>query len=300
MSTPPAGPSRAGYWIGGGIIAAGILGALLCGGLAYTAFIHRVDGFQRVPLTGTEVLHLDPGGYVVYYEGLGVPGNVPATTVVVTPSGGLQPLDISRYGGPDGRSYLTYGVHGHAGEAIATFTIPDPGGDYRLTSAAVGLGGLAVGRSIGPQLAFGILGALASAGVGLAIGLLLIILTAVKRRKARRLQAGYAYPGYGYPPYGYAPYGGYQYPPGYGYPGYPGQAPPGPPGPPGSPGAGGHQPAPAPEYVWPDPYPQGPNPEHVHAPAAEHPPIPDPAPNSGPGPVPRPGPVPEGGPAPRG
>lgn len=268
----PAGPSRAGYWIGGVIIAAGILGALLCGGLAYNAFIHRVDGFSRVPLTGTEVLHFDPGGYVVYYEGLGIPDNVPPTTVVVTPSGGLQPLDVSRYGGPGGRSYLTYGVHGHAGEAIATFSVPAPGGDYRLTSAAVGLGVLAVGRSLGPLLAVGTLGAIASAGLGLAIGLLLIILTAVRRKKARRLQAGYAYPGYGY-----------------GYPAYPGQPPPGSPAPPG---AGGHHPAPAPEYVWPDPYPQGPNPEHVHAPGAEHPPIP----NSGP----RPGPVPEGGPEPPG
>lgn len=261
MSRRPAGPSKAGYWIGGVIIAAGILGVIVSGGLAYKALVHRVDAFQRVPLTGTEALHLDPGGYVVYYEGSGVPNNVPPITVVVTPSGGLQPLPVSRYGesSPGARSFVTYNIHGHPGQAIATFTIPDPGGDYRIASASPGVGGLAVGPSVAPLLVGGILGALASGGLGLVVGLLVIILTGVKRGRAKRAQAAQPYPGYGYPPYGYP--GSYQYPPA---------------GPPG------HQPAPTPEYVWPDPYPQGPNPEHVHAPEAGHQPIP------------RPGPAPEG------
>ncbi|HEU5003068.1 MAG TPA: hypothetical protein VFW71_09860 [Actinomycetota bacterium] len=252
MSTPPAGPSKAGYWIGGVVIAVGLLGAGLVGAAVLRVYVRRIDNFQRMPLTGTELLTLDPGGYVIYYEGSGVPDHVPLVTVSLVPSGGTQRVTIGRYGGSWGRAFVAYKIDGHNGEGIAAFRIPKPGGDFQITSASVGTGGLAVGRSVAPLLVGAVISALGLGVLALVIGLLVIIHTAVKRGKVRQAQ-GAAHPGYGYP-------GGYQYPPGYGSPGRA----PGAPGPPSP-----VPPSSAPDYVWPEPYPQGPNPEHAPAPGPD-------------------------------
>ena len=263
MGTPPAGPSKSGYWVGALVIAAGVLGAVIWGIGAVRALTRRVDGFQRVPITGASDVQLGPGGYVVYYEGPGVAGEVPPLGLLITPAVGGPGLQIHPYGrnSPRGQSSLRYSVGTHTGQAIGTVSIPVPGGAFDVRSVGAGPGDVAIGRSVAPILAAGILGALGTGGLGLAIGVLVVALTVARRGKARRAQVAWASPPYGYPAYGYPPYG---YPP-YGYPafGYPAFGYPAPPA-----GGSGEPPSapPTPEYVWPGPFPPGPNPEHVHIP----------------------------------
>lgn len=266
MGTPPAGVSKAGLWIGALAIAVGLVGGTISSVVYVLGPAHQVDRFQRVPLSGSQPLQLAPGLYVVYFENKPL-NPIPMIKLRLRAGTGGAVVPI-RYYGPSERSDSSYDVNQHLGEGIATFTIPSPGGTYDFDSASTGAGQLAVGRSLAPLFVGSFLGFAGIGGIGLILGVVLIVVTAVRRRKARRTH-GATYPvAYGYP-------GGYGYPPGYGAP--PGSGPPG----------YGHPapaPAPTPEYVWPGPFPQGPNPGHVH--------VPEPA--SGVDALPAPGPRPPG------
>src|SRR5579863_4165549 len=108
MGTPPAGPSKAGYRVGALVIAVGVLGAVLWGILAVRVFTHDVDGFSRAPITGSRVLELTPGGYVLYYEGPGIPERVPRVAVFITPANGGTGLPVHPYGTLDSRGGHSY------------------------------------------------------------------------------------------------------------------------------------------------------------------------------------------------
>jgi hypothetical protein len=173
--------SRAGYWIGGGLIAVGIAGAVLWFVTSLMAIDDKVDGFQRAPLPGTATVRLEARKYVIYYEGPNAESSVPPFEIGVTDAQTGAPLDIATYSGS-----LTYSVSGHEGSAQATVT-PARAGAYvvrtETDSRATG-SNIALGSSIAGQILRTILGAFAIGGLLLLGGGALIAVTAIRRSRA--------------------------------------------------------------------------------------------------------------------
>ena len=74
---PPVGPagtrrgaSRLGYWAGGGLVAAGCIGAAAWVVLAFFGLTNQVNGFQRTTVPGTATVHVAQAATrVLYFEG---------------------------------------------------------------------------------------------------------------------------------------------------------------------------------------------------------------------------------------
>lgn len=249
-------PGRAGYWVGGLLLGAGIvLGAVLFG-FALTQSIDEfrelgddIDAMARFAVPGEDVVALDePGEYLVYAEGPVIPvGRVGAAAVTVeSVEPDSTPLVLRSVAFDE-----TYDISGHAGRAALRFTVEEPG-DYRVSVGTVPAS--VTGVAIGPRIdIFGPVGSVfvvvfVPAGVGglfVVAGAAVLIVTGVRRSGARRrarLAAAPVAPGWESMPAGYPPPpgpAGYPPPPspaGYGAP--PGGAPPYGPGPGyGAPGA---------------------------------------------------------------
>ena len=185
----PHRPSARGYWIGGALVAAAVIGAAIWAVLTYVGYTNQVDSFQRMTAPGTATVHLtQPATRVLYYEG---PGPVPS----------LGQVGI-RVTGPAGAAvkvipYTTELIY-HAplvnptrtGTAIASFDATTPG-NYRINaSPTAGVGGtIAIGGDILWDAAPHVAGTIAVFLVGVGAGLTLIIVTAVRRSSARQVAA---------------------------------------------------------------------------------------------------------------
>jgi hypothetical protein len=163
--------------------------------LGFRSLSRQVEGFQRVPIPGqAEVSFAEPGGYTVYFEGLGASDDqvaLPPFRFSLATVGG-EGVTLRPYGGS-----ATYGLAGHSGRAVATFQIEEPG-RFLLQTAGEPQGGqasLAVGRSVGPGI-FGVVSlAIVGALVLLLAGAALAVVVAVWRNRARRpLSAAAAQP----------------------------------------------------------------------------------------------------------
>jgi hypothetical protein len=109
--------------------------------------------FQRVPIPGqVQVSLAKPGGYTLYFEGLGAAdeqATILPFKVSLTSVGSGQEIPIRPYGGA-----ATYNFAGHAGRAVGTFRIEEPG-QFLLQATGASQrvqADLAVGRSIGPAI----------------------------------------------------------------------------------------------------------------------------------------------------
>ena len=183
----PTPPSKLGYWIGGALAVLAPLAAVALGVSSVVGFANRVDDLQRVPIPGQgEVTLAEAGGYTVYYEADGVAesGEIPEATVSlarVEAGDDSAGVALESYDGS-----FTYDVSGHEGQAVLTFTVDEPG-TYLLAASDVSEAGgtLAVGRS----LTGGMGGRIALAGLvavlGIAGGVLIVIVTALRRRRVR-------------------------------------------------------------------------------------------------------------------
>ena len=174
--------SRAGYWIGGGLIVAGVAGAILWGVLSFVAMGDTVDDFVRAPAPGSARVQLEARKYVVYVEGPGVGQDyVPPVQFQIVDAAGDRALPVAGYGGS-----LTYSMSGHSGRAQGTVT-PRRAGTYELRAVAAGdrSAGFAValGESIAGRIVRTILGVFAIGGVLVAAGIALVVTTAVRRRR---------------------------------------------------------------------------------------------------------------------
>jgi Protein of unknown function (DUF2510) len=156
MTGPPGrqstGPSRVWYWVAGAAVVAAVVWLGVGIFLGIRAFSRQVEGFQRVPIPGQAELRLDePGGYTVYYEGLGAADEqvtIPSFSVSVTPVGRDQEIPIRPYGGSS-----TYTVGGQSGRAVGTFRIDAPGAYLvRTDGDTAGQPQVAIGASIGPAI----------------------------------------------------------------------------------------------------------------------------------------------------
>lgn len=197
--------SVAGYWIGSAVIVLGIAGAVVWFVLSIVALARTPSDYERFAVPSRTVTTLDAGSFDVYFERPGISGYgayVNQPTVVVEDSSGSSvsigvPLRTS-----------TYKVGSHEGRLIGSFTITRAGA-YTVTvrgepdsSARIAFGhGLEFGDVAG------LVGASALGAISLLAGILLLVVTAVRRSRARRLTgsgAGFPGPGAG-PPGGPAP-----------------------------------------------------------------------------------------------
>ena len=189
LLTPAAGtdddgrvPSRAGYWIGGGLIVLGVAGAILWGVLSFAAMGDTVDAFQRAPAPGMARVELQARKYIVYVEGPSVGRDLePAVEILIVDRSGDEVLPLADYS-----ASLTYSISGHSGSAVATVTPPRAGVySLRAATASPPSAGLqvALGDSIAGRIVRTILGAFAIGGLGVAAGIGSIVTTAVRRRR---------------------------------------------------------------------------------------------------------------------
>jgi hypothetical protein len=207
-------PSAAWYWIGGLLIAAGVIGALVILGIWAARASDAVDNFARMKITpgadqpGQGFNFARAGTYTLYYEYRSKVDNEKIVNADHDPPDQLNVVVADAQGNEiPVRSYdkdFAFSVNDKLGPAFARVTIPAPGlytvtVDSNATAPFVVAIGKGVLQSIWP---WWLLGAIAAFVVGVGLGLASIITTAVKRgrrkREQRRLTAATGY-GYGVP-----------------------------------------------------------------------------------------------------
>ena|SRR5215475_12748606 len=185
MTAQPIRPSRIWYWVSGAILTGAVV-LIVLGVVSMISVARKVDGFQRVPAPGqAEVTFAEPGGYTLYLEGPGIsdasdPGTV---HVEVTPTGAGPPPSVSSYS--DDLSYI---ISDHEGRAVATIQIGHAG-TYLLSigePTRPGVTAAAVGGSIGRGIVASVVLLVTATLILIPVGLVVGIVTAVRRRRARR------------------------------------------------------------------------------------------------------------------
>ncbi|HLQ57190.1 MAG TPA: hypothetical protein VK162_23330 [Streptosporangiaceae bacterium] len=192
----PIRPRRLWYWVAGCMLAA----AAACIALAVLgifALSHQVRDLQRIPVPGHGVVTFaQRGGYVLFIERPGFCCSVStgprdsglfrswSAYIHLRPVNGGAPVAITTWRGDT----ENYDLAGHLGETAAFFAIDHPG-RYELTASKVmprSLTDFAIGRGIGNSMLFPVLLILAGLLGLIAAGLLTGVITAVRRRRARR------------------------------------------------------------------------------------------------------------------
>lgn len=76
--------TKAGYWIGGGLIAFSVVGAIAWGVMGFMRIAQTVEDFERIPIPGTRTLLLEAEKVILYVEGPGADELTPPVRVTVT------------------------------------------------------------------------------------------------------------------------------------------------------------------------------------------------------------------------
>ena len=212
MVSQESGPSAAGYVIGSILIILGIAGGIAWGVINGVAFLDEIDDFERAPVGDVQTMDLEAGDMVVYGEksgGQGITATLGDTRM--RPAGGEgDELTLEDY-----EAEFTYDNGTRTGRAEFTVDIPEAG-EYEIVSEPIpgGATTVAVGPSVTGKLVSAIVGALLIGGLGVLIGVILLIVTGIRRRKFRQRRwldgaQGGQQPGTWNPPGG----GGYGAPP---------------------------------------------------------------------------------------
>lgn len=167
--------SRSWFWPGIGIAAIGLIVGLAVGITSFQNSQEQVDAFARSSVPGTVTAQVDqPGRQVIYYEGdldIGLEDLV----VDITDAAGVS-VAVAPYG-----SELIYETTGATlGRAIATFDANRVGA-YEIEVSGIDTGQVTVGESFARLALPGIFTALAIAGLSLAAGLALWLVSALRR-----------------------------------------------------------------------------------------------------------------------
>ncbi|MCU0267685.1 MAG: hypothetical protein MUF83_03450 [Acidimicrobiales bacterium] len=245
-------PSAAGFWIGGAIATVGVIVAAVWFFAAIVQFVDYADDFERIEVPGSATLTIsEEGTYTLWVE----------TSSQIDSFSDVREPEV-RITGPEGEevdtdptfSTETYNTTSHHGRSFAEFRV-DVVGDYTFeVFEGEGSGrdavAVAVGESELGTLGWQIFGAVAVGVLSVLVGVVLVVVTAVRRTRRRKALAP-PVPAYGYSPY--APAVGSRPPSTWGPPG---GAPPSAWGPPS--GVGGAPPAWGPPSAAPPPSPWGP------------------------------------------
>jgi hypothetical protein len=185
-SRQPIRPSRGWYWVAGVTLVGSVVWLGLGLFLGFGSFARQVEGLQRVPIPGQAEVSFDkPGGYTVYFEGMGAADEqvtIPSFNVSLASVGGGEEVPIRLYADSE-----TYSIGGRSGRAVGTFQIEEPGrfllrtdGEPQAIQANV-----AVGPSTTPAI-FRALGlTLAVVFILFVGGTALAVVVAVRRGRAR-------------------------------------------------------------------------------------------------------------------
>ena len=178
------GASRLGYWAGGGLVAAGCIGAAAWVVLAFFGLTNQVNGFQRQTVPGTATVRVARAATrVLYFEGTRTAPPSGQLSIQVTGPAGNQVV-VSAYHGD--LRYDVPGEPGRVGKTIASFQAAAAGDDHISAGPGTGAGGtVAIGGDVRWDVVPHIAGAAAVFLAGAAAGGALIIVTAV-RRSGRR------------------------------------------------------------------------------------------------------------------
>jgi hypothetical protein len=210
-------PGKGWYWLGGLLVAGGILGGLAIGIAGVVRLVKTIEDFGRFKVadgSGTaQVSFKKPGKYSIYYEwnskvcqnlAAGTGGSCQTEKVSAESHDPPSRLDISISNDngsldvkPTENSY-DYDFGDYGGTEVATVQV-DNAGSYTMTveSDRTSAFGIALGKgvvsSILPWIAVAALVGL----LGLALGLVTLIVTGVKRGRRKRAAAAAvtAYPG---------------------------------------------------------------------------------------------------------
>lgn len=206
--TAPAKLRGKGLIIVGSLLMLAATVVFVVGIVAAVGSVNNASGFARVDAGTSRTIHLDEGGWTLYFEYLGSNdytdaalglGGAPTITVIA-PDGHIVPLQL----------YLTtasYTANGRHGVAVQTFHA-DRSGDYtiKVGDSVVPGARVAVGHSIVRGLGNAI-GLIVLSGIVGFTGLVLLIVGLVTRSSSRRQNPALGYATYGVPtaPTGYGP-----------------------------------------------------------------------------------------------
>ena len=179
-------PSTRGYWIGGLLTAAAVIGALIWVLVASFEYRQQVDRYPRMTVPGGATVQVsDTSTRVLYCEntrGTTTP-TLAQLAVTVTDTSGA-PVGVRAYTGD--LCYDVPGENSRVGRAVAELHPTQPG-TYQVSSAATDVTGtLAVGGDIVWDIAPHAIGAAALFLLGGAAGVTVLIATGVRRANARR------------------------------------------------------------------------------------------------------------------
>ncbi len=197
--TPPdeaKRPSAVGYFAGAGVMVAGIVAGIVLLVIGFSSVAHTFTFPRQVDSSGA--ITIDRTGPYIVYVIRPDPGNayVPLYNPSVTVTGpDGSTLYTGLYGGGRSSSSAQYKA-----EAVATFTADDLG-TYHVSAASLRSGdslGVGDGRKVQTgTIAWGFV----VGGLGFLVGLVLIIVTAARRHRAKPYpMVPPGYPTAGYPP----------------------------------------------------------------------------------------------------
>lgn len=175
--------SKAGYWIGGGLLVFGLVGAFAWGVIAFWHESGVVDKFERVPVPGTGTVRLDARDYVVYVEAPRDAEIVPRVRIRITDPGTHRALALSDYDG-----LMNSYSFDRSGVAKKTVTVPHAGA-YVVHTRGADRGRhqtVALGDSVQGLTDVTVFGTLAIGAIFGVSGSGLLIVTAMRRRRRRR------------------------------------------------------------------------------------------------------------------
>lgn len=166
-------PKQHWFAIGGLLIVVAIVGTIVWVVLGLQRLDDQVDGFTRVTEGESITASFDDGGYVVYAEGSG------STALEVVAADGTG-IDLDFYS-----IDFTYNFNGRSGRADWSFDLDRAG---QLTVTNTGTSDVAIGRSMAPTLLVTVLGGFGFGAVVGLTGLIIIVVTAIRRGRSKRRQ----------------------------------------------------------------------------------------------------------------
>ena len=197
-------PGKRWYWLGGLLLAVGLIGGLVLGVVGALTLKNSIDDFGRFKVvdgSGAATVTFDePGTYSIFYESkskvcedLAESGSGCTTETVrgasdppaklnISISNDSQSLEIGK-----AKNSLDYTIGDFSGTEVATVKVEEPG-SYSMVveTRRDGEFAIAIGKDVTSTILPWIIGALALAGLGLVLGLLTIIIAAVKRGRRKR------------------------------------------------------------------------------------------------------------------
>lgn len=168
-------PARSWFWPGIGVGVVGLVAGLVVGITSYQGSQQEIDTFARLSVPGAVTVQVDESGrQVVYFEGDQDVG-LGAFVVDITDPGGAT-VAVAPYEGE--LIYETTDLT--LGRAVAWFDAAQIG-DYEIEVTGIDTGQVTVGESVARLALPGILAGLAIAGLSLAAGFALWLVSILRR-----------------------------------------------------------------------------------------------------------------------